>query len=76
MPTITIDETDANAAEVKNPGGMRIIRTGGNNTLALTLSMSTTGSETLNGTDYVNVPSPASIPAGGGVHGPHLHAGR
>ena len=67
LPTVSITATDPNAAEAgQDPGAMRITRSGGNNTLALTVFVTVTGSTAANVTDYtgVNVGASAVIPAG------------
>ena len=79
LPTVSITATDPNAAEAgQDPGAMRITRSGGNNTLALTVFVTVTGSTAANVTDYtgVNVGASAVIPAGAAFVDLTLHAGR
>ena len=64
LSTITIVATDATASETgPGTGTMRITRSGGNNTLALTVSTTRSGSAT-NSTDYATLGSAIVIPAG------------
>ena len=64
LPVVSITATDANAAEAgPNVGVMRIARSGGNNTLALSIQ-TTRGGTATNITDYAGVSNTISIPAG------------
>ena len=66
-PTVSVRATDAVAAETTagqtaNPGSFIVSRTGPT-TLALTVTLAMSGSAT-NGTDYNQIPSTVTIPAG------------
>ena len=62
-PSVTIDATDPDAAEVGGDSGTFTISRTGPTTGSLTVNYTITGSAT-NGTDYTTLPTSATIPAG------------
>lgn len=62
---VTIEATDASATEENlDPGFFTLARTGGNITAALNVAYSFGGSTATNGSDFVGVGAPFTIPAG------------
>ena len=62
-PTISVTATDAEASETPDSGSFRIQRAGGDSTKPLTVSYTLEGTA-INGTDYQQLPTTVTIPAG------------
>lgn len=65
LPTVTIVASDASASEVGlDPGTFTLSRVGASTASSLSVSYSFGGSTAFNGTDYVGIGAPLTIPAG------------